>query len=76
MDFKEYENKMVKHYWSDCLDPWSGKLLLENVDGSDDFSMIPTNSKGKIDLTVGELRDIVSRTINETRRISYDTLVQ
>jgi len=76
MNFKEYENKMVKHYWSDCLDPFSGKLLLGEIDGSDDFSMIPTNSKGKIDLTIGELRDIVSRTINETRRISYEELVK
>lgn len=76
MNFKEYENKMVKHYWSDCLDPFSGRLLLNEIDGSDDFSVIPTNSKGKIDLTIGQLRDIVSKTINETRRISYDELVK
>jgi hypothetical protein len=56
-DRKTLENKLVKYFWTECC--IKNKIDLSLVDGSEDFSIIPRNSKGKIQLEVGELRDII-----------------
>lgn len=77
MNQKELVNKLVKHYWVESLDPFSGDFLINEVDGSDDFSCIPKNSKGYIkDLSIGMLRDIVSQTVVQTRKLAYDELMK
>lgn len=60
-----FENQLVKQYWSPCS--VDGEIDLDKVDGSDDFSIIPVNSRKKINLEVGELRDIIRETIKQTR---------
>lgn len=61
----ELQNKLVKHYWVPCL--IRNQVDLNMVDGSNDFSVIPTNSRGKIPLEVGDLRDIVKECIKQAR---------
>lgn len=63
---EELKNKLVKHWWSDCLDPNSGELLLNEIDGSSDFSSIPTNSYGRVELEIGELGSIVDEVVKQT----------
>jgi len=68
MKTKQLENKMVKHYWRNCLDTNNGELSIEEIDDSKDFDCIPRNKKGKIELEVGELRDIIHNTILMARQ--------
>ena len=58
------ENQLTKFYWIECQDG-KGNTDFSLVDESEDFSTIPTNSKGEIRLQVGELRDI----IHEARKV-------
>ena len=34
---EDFRNKMIKHYWVDCLDKKTGDILLERIDGDDYF---------------------------------------
>lgn len=63
----ELENKLVKHYWVACLQPSTNRVDLSLVDGDSDFSIIPTNSRGKVCIDVGELRDIVKECVKQAR---------
>lgn len=68
MTDQEFENRLVKHYWVRCLNPKTNEVNLNRVDPSNDFSSIPKNSKGKTQLEVGELRDIVKEVIKQTEK--------
>lgn len=54
-----FENKLAKFWWSECQDK-DGNIDLNKVDGSGNFDIIPQNSKGIIQIQVGELRSIIS----------------
>lgn len=58
------KNRLVKFWWSECQDK-DGNVDLDEVDGSNDFSVIPTNSKGMIQMEIGELRSIIDEVINQ-----------
>lgn len=73
---EKLENKMVKFFWSDCLDPNDGRLLLDEIDSTENFDVIPKNSKGYIkEISVGMLRDIVKETISQTRQEERERMV-
>jgi hypothetical protein len=53
------QNKLAKFYFTQCSDD-NGNIDWDKVDGSNDFSVIPTNSKGNILMTVGDLRTMIA----------------
>lgn len=76
-NLEKLENKLVKYYWTDCLDPFSGELLLGDVDNSEDFSCIPLDGKGNIkDFGIGCLREIVKETIKQCQIYIKETLAE
>lgn len=59
-------NKYAKYYFTECQ--VNGKTDWSLVDGSSDFSVIPTNSKGIVQMTVGDLRTIISDVVDTAAR--------
>lgn len=62
---KKLENKLVKHYFVECMNPTTHEIDYSLIDDSNDFSVIPKNSKGEVRLQVGELRDIVAECVRK-----------
>ncbi len=64
---EELRNKLVKFYWSNSLEQ-NGEINLDLVDGSSDFSIIP-RINGRVDIEVGELRDIINYTVAHFQKL-------
>lgn len=62
-NLEELKIRLAKHFWLPCL--VDGKLDLTHIDVGHDFSFIPRNKAGKIELDVGELRTIIERAVDE-----------
>lgn len=71
-DDKEMRNKFAKFYFTQCM---NGNLVdWSLVDGSDDFKIIPTNSKGVIQMQIGDLRGIINEVCDYHVRARRDLL--
>ena len=65
---EDFRNKMIKHYWADCLDKDTGHILLDRIDGDNYFGGILTNDKGRVELDVTEFISLISRVIDATEQ--------
>lgn len=68
----EMKNKLAKHWWAKALNPSTGKIDYSLIDGSNDFSIIPTDSKGKVKLEVGEIRSIIDEVWKQAEAIGAE----
>ncbi len=65
---EEFRNKMIKHYWVDCLDQGTGEILLDRIDGSNNFGGILTNEDGRLELDATDFIDLINRVIDATEQ--------
>lgn len=64
---EEFKNKLVKFWWTKSSDG-KGNIDFDKVDGSNDFSIIPTNSKGIIQIHIGEFRSIIDEIVKQIKK--------
>ena len=64
---KELKNKLAKFWWTECADN-KGKIDFDKIDGSNNFSIIPQNSKGIIQIQVGEFLSIIDEVFKQAKK--------
>lgn len=69
---REFRNKMIKHYWVDCLDSDTGEILLDRIDGTDWFGGLLENEKGLLEFEGPEFVKLINRIIDATEKYLRD----
>ena len=65
---EEFINKMIKHYWVDCIDKDTGDILLDQIDGSAYFGGVLTNEKGYVEIELIEFINLVGKIVKSTEQ--------
>lgn len=64
---KEFKNKLAKFWWTECF-YGEGEVDFSKVDGSNNFNIIPQNSKGIIQMKVGEFLSIIDEVFKQAEK--------
>ncbi len=65
---EEFRNKMIKHFWVDCIDRDTGNILLDRIDGDDSFGGILINENGCVEFDSDDFFDIINRVVDATEQ--------
>ena len=62
---QKLKNKLAKFWWIECSDKKTGEVNFNKIDGSNNFDVIPQNSKGIIQIQVGEFLSIIDEVFKQ-----------